>query len=71
MNCPKCGGKAAVLDVVPNPDDNEVYRKLKCAECGNIFYTTEFEVDNDETFRKNFANYARHNSKNRNKEKNK
>lgn len=73
MNCPKCGGKTGVTDTVHNLNDSETYRRRKCAECGNIFYTTEFDVDFDETYRKNWWEYARDNSKNRklNKEKNK
>lgn len=39
MICPKCGGVLAVVDSVT--DDNSVYRRRKCVECGNRFYTTE------------------------------
>lgn len=53
MNCPKCGGKTKVTDVVNNFSHNETYRRRKCVTCDHVFYTTESEVDfKDEYFHK-------------------
>lgn len=48
MICPKCGGALAVVDSIS--DDNSVYRRRKCVECGNRFYTREV-IDNGLIFR--------------------
>ena len=50
MVCPECGGKVHVIDNVSSDDEN--YRKRECKECGHIFYTLEFEVEYDTTFKK-------------------
>ena len=71
MICPKCGGKSGVRDTIQNPDNCETYRRLKCLECGNIFYTTESVIDYNETFGNKWAKYARHNDKNRERRKKK
>lgn len=57
MNCPKCGGKAKVLDCARSPE--ETYRERKCKVCGYAFYTVEYEVENDENFHKTWAKYHR------------
>lgn len=47
MVCPKCGGRAIVKNTL-HSEDNETYRKIKCADtpgCGHIFYTIEYEVE--------------------------
>ena len=48
MICPKCGGALTVVDSIS--DDNSVYRRRRCVECGNRFYTREV-IDNGLTFR--------------------
>lgn len=60
MKCPKCGGKATVKNTL-HTDDNETYRKIKCQdiECGNIFYTIEYEVEYDERLKKELAKCER------------
>ena len=65
MTCPECNGRVKVLDVVHVTTDNETYRKKKCCDCGFEFYTTEFVVEPDVTFRKLWTEYNRTNSKNR------
>lgn len=48
MNCPKCGTRTYVSDVVATPE-NEKYRRRICKACGHFFYTVEFETEfNDE-----------------------
>ena len=46
MNCPGCGSnKIRVIDVVHNNKRNETYRKKKCTECKNVFYTIEVKAN--------------------------
>ena len=63
VTCPKCGGKARVVDAVMVPDDNERYRKKCCIDCSHIFYTIEFEVEADMDFLENW--YTHHRNRNR------
>ena len=44
MNCPKCGKHMYVIDTAYIEKDAEMYRKLKCRNCGRVMYTMEFEV---------------------------
>lgn len=39
MKCPKCGGKSKVIDTRHN--NTKTFRKLKCIECGNLYFTKE------------------------------
>lgn len=58
MNCPNCKVKSYVLDAVNNTVEHETYRKRKCRGCGKVFFTLEFEVENDKPFmRKWFLNH--------------
>lgn len=43
MNCPRCGGKTAVID--STPDFDSVYRRRKCLKCSHKFVTTELMGD--------------------------
>lgn len=52
MTCPKCKGKVVSIDSSINNTDNEVYRKKKCRDCGETFYTVEFEVIENDRFKK-------------------
>lgn len=55
MKCPTCGSEKDVrVTTVVNTSDNENLRERRCKNCGCVFYTTEFEVDYDETFKKEF-----------------
>lgn len=49
MRCPKCSGRVKVVDTT-NSEENEIYRKRKCLDCGHVFYTTEFEVEQTNAF---------------------
>ena len=60
MKCPKCGGKTRVTDNVNIISTNERYRQRTCKECGHKFYTVEFEVEDDEQFRKTWIKNHRH-----------
>ena len=62
MVCPKCGGKIHVVDNV-NTNENETYRQKECRKCGYIFYTVEFEVDNDKSLKYIWKNNHRRNYK--------
>ena len=59
MVCPKCKGNVKVMDVVHNPDTNEILRKRKCTVCGKKFYTVEFEVKYDENVHVEWYKYRR------------
>jgi transcriptional regulator NrdR family protein len=50
MNCPKCSGAVMVRDTTYT-EENEIYRRKKCRECGHVFYTMEFEVEDNPAFR--------------------
>ena len=64
MYCPKCKGKIGVLDSVYNNDENEILRKRKCKECGHIFYTIEFEVEQDDRLKQEWSSFYRSNLRN-------
>ena len=61
MKCSICAGKVRVIDNVNK--DSENYRKRKCDGCGRIFYTIEFEVEQDDQFNKDWSMYHRKNNK--------
>ena len=63
MTCPKCNGKLIMLDNSHNDELNETYRRKKCSDCGHVIHTTEFEVDWDETFKKEWSKYYRANNR--------
>lgn len=39
MICPKCSGSTVVVDSVR--DDESVYRRRKCLDCGSVFFSIE------------------------------
>ena len=55
MNCPKCDGKTRVTDTVRNMPEHETYRKRLCLECGNKFYSVEFETEATSRFKGMFG----------------
>lgn len=59
MKCPKCGEKTRIIDVANVPETSEKYRKRECESCNHIFYTIEFEVENNEEFRKIWRTHSR------------
>lgn len=68
MECPKCKGPTGVTDSAYNREDEEYYRKHICKECGNVFYTREEMVYEDENglpkwFRDAWTKCHRHNRK--------
>jgi uncharacterized Zn finger protein len=52
MNCPKCDGQTKVNDVVKAKNEN--YRRILCKSCGHVFFTVEYETENNESFRNNW-----------------
>lgn len=46
MDCLKCGGKTKTID--SRPFAGTRYRKRKCLECNNQFWTVEDEADPNE-----------------------
>ena len=51
MICPYCKSKSTVChETRSNNDDNENYRKRKCHDCGQDFYTVEFVAEENESF---------------------
>lgn len=59
MICPICGKKQKAVDIVPNRIENEVYRKYMCVNCNNTFFTTEFEVIENERFKEVYGEYQK------------
>ena len=59
VSCPECGAVVKTVDVVTNHDDNETYRKKKCTKCGHKFYTIEYTIDNDASFREQWRTHHR------------
>lgn len=46
MNCPNCGSNQIfVTDTVHVEEEDSIYRKRHCANCGKDFYTAEYVVD--------------------------
>ena len=45
MQCPKCKGDVKVEYTLS--DEEGVYRKRRCLECGHVFYTSELEDSAD------------------------
>jgi transcriptional regulator NrdR family protein len=59
MNCPKCSGRALVVDSVLAEEEN--YRKRRCLDCNHVFYTVEYEAVRNEEFREQWKrNYRKH-----------
>ena len=56
MKCPKCGGEVKLLESINTPS-NEIYRKRKCKDCKKIFYTIEFEVEDNKRFMDEYEVY--------------
>lgn len=58
MKCVVCGGKTYVKDVVRDHEHSEIYRKRRCIECDEVFYTVEMSIeyndDVEEIWRKNY-----------------
>ncbi len=51
MICPYCKSKSIVgYEKRSNNTDNENYRKRKCHNCGQDFYTVEFVAEKNESF---------------------
>lgn len=57
--CPKCGGATAVVDTVGNSQDGEIYRRRRCVDCKHTLYTIEFEVIDNERFRREWTKLHR------------
>ena len=55
--CPECGGLFTTVEMIHNPEHDEVYRKRACISCGNTIYTVEFEVENNELLQQEWAKY--------------
>ena len=47
MRCPKCDFMTRITSMTVS-DENEVYRRRKCCECGHKFFTIEFEIEETE-----------------------
>lgn len=51
MNCPRCNGQnIGVTDTVPY-DVKYIFRRRKCKDCGDIFRTAEFVIDEGDPMR--------------------
>ena len=53
MQCQKCKKKAAAVDKVERPD-GIIYRRYKCKECDQSFYTMDFRIIPDSIFKEDW-----------------
>lgn len=58
MKCSTCGGNTYITDTIVTPN-NEIYRQKKCKDCKKIFYTIEFEVEENKKFMDEWEVYKR------------
>lgn len=59
MKCSKCGSdNLRVMDTFPYLDE-EVYRRRKCLDCGELIYTVEYEVECNDEFQKTYKELGR------------
>lgn len=55
MNCcPRCGGNIKTTYSV-HSDDGDIYRQKTCDACGHVFYTVEYEVIENDAFKKEWS----------------
>lgn len=67
MVCSKCGHFTSVLEIRHNRHENLNCRIRKCISCGYKFYTTEQEVEFNDTIKKAFSDYRNGYGRKRNK----
>lgn len=69
MYCPICKNKTRIIDNVSDKDHNNYYRKHRCDECNNIFYTIETIVEAEDLkyFKKLWKKHHRWNNKKKEK----
>lgn len=61
MICPDCGSdNTGVIDYVFNPETNEHYRLRKCKECLYRFYSTEFIIEPNAQFMREWKTHNRY-----------
>lgn len=51
LSCPECGSAARMVESNRNTDENEIYIKYVCTKCSHEFFSIEYIVDNDDTFK--------------------
>lgn len=59
MICKKCGDRCTVADVRHSMEEDEIFRKQVCKSCGNVFFTVEYEVIENEKFNEAWKASAR------------
>ena len=57
MVCSECGGQTKVVEITHGSRDNVIHRMRKCMSCKRNFYTTELEVELNNTLRRTLSNY--------------
>ena len=50
MKCPKCGHITQVTHLTTS-GENEEYRRRRCRWCGRVFFTIEFDIEENEQLR--------------------
>ena len=54
MNCPECGSPSVyVKDTIPS-NDERIFRRRKCFDCGINFRTVEIVDDGTEDFKRGY-----------------
>lgn len=49
MFCVSCGGRLEVIEVLR--DDDDIYRRRKCKNCGKLSFSHEEFIEPDDSFR--------------------
>ena len=59
MLCPKCKNLARMdqRNLVTNAKENEVYRKYICKNCRYVFFTVEFEAEENKKFKEEWERW--------------
>lgn len=52
--CPKCGKPMTVMDTVWNDHYQERYRRRRCNACGHVAFSVEFEIEDNDRFRRDW-----------------
>jgi len=73
LSCPKCEHKTFISDSVADKENNEIYRERTCTnpKCCNVFFTSEFIVEDNAVFRELWHEMKRQYNRNQKKEREK
>ena len=58
MQCSRCGEGELRVKLPVETEENEIYRKRVCDNCGAVVYTVEYEVVETPRFKREWAHYC-------------